>query len=265
MKVIKQLAPGGKNSMKSLSHELESIVYSSVKERYPSSWDRDVITSSLFSGMKSILHGKRILTPGNVIQSRWRMYRFGRDQENPFCDTAILVQVSYHDGQVIQGVAFLEIAEKDPQKNTFSGLNKTRIKKISSVGHSSRVILYDYDPISGMAFPSTAESIIGTSPHSWNAWLPYTHAVAVPAGLALALDNKSTGLYKASLPLSYQICYRYLYGLDLDFGKPAMEIATGARTDRGNPGSLILIAAAHGGAEPLDAFDFNRELYEHIG
>ncbi len=265
MKVIKQMAPGGKNSMKSLSHELESVVYASVKEQYPSSWDRDIITSSLFSGIKSILNGKRILTPGNVIQSRWRMYRFGRDQENPFCDTAILVQVSYHDGQVIQGVAFLEIAEKDPQKNTFSGLNKTRIKKISSAGHGSRIILYDYDPISGMAFPSTAESVIGTSPHSWNAWLPYTHAVAVPAGLALALDNKSTGLYKASLPLSYQICYRYLYGLDLDFGKQAMDIATGARTDRGNPGSLILISAAHGGAEPLDAFDFNRELYEHIG
>lgn len=265
MKVIKQMAPGGRNSMKSLSQELESVIYSSVRERYPASWDREIITASLFSGIKNTLHGKRILTPGNVIHSRWRMYRLSGDRDNSFCDTAIIVQVSFHDGQIVRGTAFLEIAEKDPQKNTFSGLNKTRIKKISSAGQGSRVILYDYDPIAGMAFPSTAESVIGTSPHSWNAWLPYTHAVAVPAGLALALDCKSTGLYKASLPLSYQICYRYLYGLDLDFGKQALDIATGTRTDRGNPGFLVLIAAAHGGAEPLDAFEFNRELYEHIG
>ena len=265
MKVIKQMAPGGRDSMKSLTYELESVIYASVKERYPSSWDADIITATLFAGMKNTLHGKRILTPGNVMHSRWQMYRLAGRRDDAFCDIALIVQVSYHDGQIVRGAAFLDIAEKDPQKNTFSRLNKTRMKKISSAGHGSRILLYDYDPITGMAFPSTAESVIGTSPHSWNAWLPYTHAVAVPAGLALALDCKTTGLYKASLPLSYQICYRYLYGLDLDFGKQALDIASGMRTDRGSPGFLILVAAAHGGAEPLDSFEFNRDIYEHIG
>ncbi|TFH41046.1 MAG: hypothetical protein E4G96_06330 [Chrysiogenales bacterium] len=251
--------------MKSLTHELESVVYTSVRESYPKTWDADIITASLFSGIKKILHGKRILTPGNAIQSRWRIYRHVGNQENAFCDTALIVQVSYHDGQIVRGVAFHDTAEKDPSKNTFSRLNKTRMKKIASVGPHSRIILYDYDPVTGMAFPSTAESIIGSNPHSWNAWMPYTHAVAVPTVLALALDSKSTGLYKAALPLTYQICYRYLYGLDLDHSKPASDIASGIKTDRGNPKFLVLIAASHGGAEPLDAFEYNRELYEHVG
>lgn len=261
MKIIKQITPTSRDSMKSLTTELESIVYTDIRENYPGNWNSETMTRSLFSDMKRLFHDRIIRTPGNVIKSSWRLQRLKNDQDGILGDIAVIVQISYHDGQIVRGAAFLDTAEKDAGKNTFSSLNKNRIKKLLSIAPHAGILLYDYDPICGMAFPSTVESIIGSHPHSWNSWMPFTHAVAVPANLVLPLDNKTTGLYKISLPLSYQLCYRYLYGLDLDYSVTALETAAGLRADRGMAKFLIMIAISHGGAEPLNSFDFNSKMY----
>jgi hypothetical protein len=261
MKIIKQLATGNRDSMKSLSYELESLIYSSVKESYPDSWNHEKITRSLFSSMKTLFQGKTIHTPGDVIKTGWSLYKRNNASDDIFGEIAIVIQVTYHDGQVVRGVVFHDVAEKDGGKNTFSSLHKNNFRRLLSVSHHSQILLYDYDTIAGMAFPSTAESVIGNQPHNWNSWIPYTHAVTVPANLALSLDVKTTGLYKVSLPLSYQISYRYLYGLDLDYSIPALETAAGTKTVKGNPRFLICIAVSHGGAEPTMNFDLNTKIY----
>ncbi len=261
MKIIKQLATGNRDSMKSLTYELESLIYSNVKESYPHNWVQQQITRSLFSDMKGLFHGKTIHTPGDTIKSDWTLYQQKNSAEDIFGEIAIVVQVTYHDGQIVRGVVFHDVTEKDGGKNTFSSLHKNNYRRLLSVSPHSQLLLYDYDTITGMAFPSTAESIIGNHPHSWNSWIPFTHAVSVPANLALTLDLKNTGLYKVSLPLSYQISYRYLYGLDLDYSAAAMEIAAGIKTVKGNPRFLICIAVSHGGAEPIINFELNTKMY----
>ncbi|MBN1495171.1 MAG: hypothetical protein JXA07_00280 [Spirochaetes bacterium] len=261
MKIIKQIAPSGKNSMKSLTMELESLIYTVISAQYPVNWDSGAVTRSLFSGMKQLFDNKIIRTPGNAIQTSWRIKRLKTDPEKILGDIAFLVQIAYHDGQVVRGAALLDTALKDPGKNTFSSLNKNRIKKLTSTASHASLLLYDYDPICGMAFPSTVESIIGSHPHTWNSWMPYTYAATVPAGLMMSIDNKTTGLYKISLPLSYQLCYRYLYGLDLDHSVASLETAAGLRPDRGIMKYLIMISISHGGAEPLTSFDYNDKLY----
>jgi hypothetical protein len=261
MKIIKQLAPGNRDGLKSLNFELESLVYSNVKENFPGNWDCDFITRSLLSGMKKLLNGKNMHTPGNVIKTYWNLYQLKDKTDTTLGDIAFIVQVSYHDGQISKGAVFHATAIKDPGKNTFSSLNKNHYRKPLSFAPHSQILLFDYDTITGMAFPSTAESVIGNYPHSWNNWIPFTHAVTVSANLALSLDSKTTALYKVSLPLSYQICYRYLYGLDLDHSAASLETAGGIKTDRGNPKFLALIAVSHGGADPLTTFDFDKKMY----
>jgi hypothetical protein len=261
MKIIKQLSPGNRDGLKSLNVEMESLVYANVKENFPGNWDGDFITRSLLSSIKRLFNGKIIQTPGNTIKSYWSLHQLKDKNDATLGDIAFIVQVSYHDGQISKGAAFHATAIKDPGKNTFSGLNKNHYRKPLSFAPHSQILLFDYDTITGMAFPSTAESVIGNNPHSWNNWLPFTHAVTVPANLALSLDIKTTGLYKVSLPLSYLICYRYLYGLDLDHSTAALETASGIRTDRGNPKYLVLITLSHGGAVPLTTFDFDKKRY----
>src|SRR4030042_5277042 len=261
MKIIKQLAPGNRDGLRSLNFEMESLVYASVKENFPGNWDGDFITRSLLSNMKRLLNKKNIRTPGNVIKSYWSLHQLKDKSDTTLGDITFIVQVSYHDGQISKGAVFHAATLKDPGKNTFSSLNKNYYRKLISVAPHSQILLFDYDTITGMAFPSTAASIIGNHPHSWNNWIPFTHAVTVPANLALSLDIKTTGLYKVSLPLSYQICYRYLYGLDLDHSTTALETAAGIKKDRGNPKFMVLIAVSHGGAVPLTTFDIDKKRY----
>ncbi len=261
MKIIKQLSPGNKDSMKSLSYELESLIYSNVKESYPKNWDQQQITKSLFSDLKELFKGKIIHTPGDTIKTDWQLFQLKNNADAIFGEIAVVVQVSYHDGQTARGVVFYDVAEKDGGKNSFSNLHKNNYRRLLPVSPHSQILLYDYDTITGMAFPSTAETIIGNQPHSWNSWIPYTHAVTVPANLALSLDVKTTGLYKISLPLSYQISYRYLYGLDLDYTATALETAVGLKTVKGSPRFVAFIAVSHGGAEPQSSFDLNNKMY----
>jgi hypothetical protein len=261
MKIIKQLAPGNRDSMKSLTYELETLIYSNVKESFPSSWNHQQITRSLFSDLKLLFNGKTIHTPGDAFKTQWTLMKQKDESDEIFGDFAIVVQVAYHDNQTVTGVVFYDVAEKDGGKNSFSNLHKNNYRRLLSVSPHSQLLLYDYDTITGMAFPSTAESIIGNHPHNWNTWIPFTHAVTVPANLALSLDVKTTALYKVSLPLSYQISYRYLYGLDLDYSTPALETAAGKKTVKGNPRFLILVAVSHGGSEPIMTFDYNTQMY----
>lgn len=261
MKIIKQLTPGSKDTMKSLSAQLEALVNGNVRDNYPASWDRDHITRGLFSDLKQLLNGRAIHSPGDTMHTHWHLHRLKEDSDVHFGHCALMIEVTYHDGQTVTGVAFLETAEKDGGKNTFSHVAKNNYRKMLTIAPHAQLLLYDYDTITGMAFPSTAESVIGSHPHTWNTWIPYTHAVMVPAGLALSLDTKTTALYKASLPFSYQLCYRYLHGLDLDFSKPALETAGGIRAERGNPKYLILISVSHGGAEARNSFEFDNRKY----
>ena len=261
MKVIKQLTAGNKDTMKSLSVQVEALVDANVRDNYPASWEREHITRGLFSDLKQLMNGRTIHTPGNTLHTSWRLFRFKEAADAHFGHCALIVQVAYHDGQTVTGTAFLETAIKDGGKNTFSHVAKNDYRKILTVAPHAQILLYDYDTITGMAFPSTAESVIGSHPHTWNAWIPYTHAVTVPAGLALSLDVKTTALYKASLPFSYQLCFRYLHGLDLDFSRSALEIAGGIKSDRGNPTFIILLSVSHGGAEARNAFEFDNRKY----
>lgn len=264
MKIIKQLAQGNRDSMKSLSFELESLLYSCITEKFQNNWNSERITRSLFSSLKQLFHGKTVHTPGDTIKTAWHLLELKDNSESVFGDFALVVQISYHDGQNARGVVFYDTAEKDAGKNIFPNLHKNNYRRLLSVSPHSQLLLYDYDAITGMAFPSTAESVIGNQPHSWNNWITYTHAVSIPANLALTLDIKTTGLYKVALPLSYQICYRYLYGLDLDYNTAALETATGIKSVKGNPRYLVFLAVSHGGSEPPAIFDYNNKLYSEF-
>ncbi len=264
MKIITQLNSGGKDSMKGLTHELEALVYSNVKENYPNNWDMDAIIRSFFADIKKLMNRRKILTPNAALSSEWKLYQAKKDTESANGDLALVLQVSYHDGQIAEGVTYYDCALKDPGKNSFSVLNKNKYKRLSSFAHHSQLLLFDYDPITGMAFPSMAESVIGSHPHTWGGWIAYTHAATVPANLAFMLGLKTAGMYKVSVPFSYQVCYRHLYGLDLDFNKQALETAAGINTAKEGPKFLVCISVAHGGAEAPPAFSIDKSVYSEF-
>jgi len=263
VKVIKKIPHRG-GHMKSLVSEFEELLFRSVKNSYPDNWSGDQVTESILTGMCSLFSDKTIHVPGSIITTKVQAFRLVEEPENRFGDVSVLVVNSYHDGQVNEGVSFLSVKAKDPDKNTFSEIRKDHLKKINSNSPHSQLLLYDYDNISGMAFPTLPEAVIGNYPHNWNRWLPSTNAAVVPVNLALELGLKNTALYKVAVPFSYQFCYRYFFGLDLDYQKVAVETAKSYRSDRGNAKYLLILSAAHGGMKPHTNMDFNRERYERL-
>ncbi len=263
MKTINRIREG-ENTMKSLVYELEDVYFRIVKNAYPGLWEDAGITRSLIMDMSAIMTDRQLKTPGNHVHLSMKPFMLASEPESELCSASMLFNIKYHDGQSVQGAAFLDACVKDAGKNTFSSMKKDRLKRLHSIAHHSQMLLYDYDNITGMAFPATAESVLGAYPASWNGWTPYTVAASVPTHCALALNCKDTGLYKISLPWSYQICFRNLFGLDLDYGDVAVDTARGVRFEKGRARYLVLISVAHGGADLDESFDFDRSAYTEM-
>ena len=261
MYTIKKVKTDPSNSIKGLVYEIESLLYACTRDRYPSRWDRKEIDAALLDGLAGLFNNRSIHVPGNRIKTSMSVLDNTGDDENALTGFALLVRIAFHDGQVCEGAGFLETAAKDPEKNTFSSMRKDHLRRLHSISQHARVMLYDYDSITGMAFPATPEAVIGSFPHTWDSWLPATQGAAVPANCAMQLGQKNTGLYKTAVPFSYQLCYRYIYGLDLDYSTAALDIARGFKTERGNPGHLVLMTVTHGGAEENRDFNYNGQVY----
>lgn len=263
MKTINRIREGA-DTMKSLVYELEEVFFRIVKNAYPALWEDAGITRSLIMDMSAAMADRQMKTPGNQVKMAMKPLMLAGEPESELCSAAMLFRIAYHDGQAAQGAAFLDAHVKDAGKNTFSSIKKDHLKRLHSIAHHSQLLLYDYDNITGMAFPATAESVLGAYPSNWNGWAPFTVAAAAPAHCAIALNSKDTGLYKASLPWSYQLCFRNIYGLDLDFGDAAVDTARGTRFEKGRARYLVLVSVAHGGADLDENFDYDREAYTEM-
>jgi hypothetical protein len=263
MQIIKKLK-SDRNQLKSLMFEFEDLVFRNVKESYPDNWDEDSIIGMLLWGIRELFSGKKLYLPGNSLHSRWSVYRASGAQEHWLGDIAFMFKISFHDGSLAEGVAVLGVQKRDPGKNSFSALRKDHLQRMNSAAPHSQLVLLDYDPVAVTALPSQPEAILGSPPSVWDHWMPFTHAVSVPANAALALGEKSTGLYKVALPLAYQFCYRYLNGLDLDYGHVPMEIVAGRKPERGLPRYLVTVALAFGGSKLQEDFDFERASFSSL-
>ena len=265
MDIIKKVRNDG-NSFKGLTFEIEQLLASNIREGYPGAWSMDTVAERFVTGLRTTLDGKKIVYPGNSMRTRLWAYKLTDDRESAALDIAMLVRIAYHDAHRTEGALLLQGAIKDPDKNTFSGLRRDALRKAHSISPHAWLMLSDYDPVSGMAYPAMAEYVIGNHPQGWSNWISYTHAVLVPAGLALELGSRTTGLYKASVPLSHQLCHRFLMGLDLDYHQTARDVARGVRKDRGLASHLVLVSVSMGGAEgSVDSdFEINRELYSPL-
>lgn len=262
MRVVKRVK-SSKNNLKDLVSAFEELVFRNVKEQYPHNWG-DTCIQSLFQNISLLLRRKRIRFPGGVIRTHGALYALTDEPEKKLSDIALLCKINFHDGKSVEGATFLKVQLKDPDKNTFQGLRKDELRRMGSLAPHAQLLLCDYDCIAGMAFTSIPESIVGNVPTSWEQWVPFTYAAAAPAELCYALGDKNTGLYKVSIPLSYQFCFRYLFGIDLEYRSIPLDVAKGYRTDKGRAKYLMFLSVAHGGSELQTDIDFDRNSYSEL-
>jgi hypothetical protein len=230
-----------------------------VKENYRADWDEDFITRSILKGIRQQLHFTKVVGFKDRVRVEWIPYKLSGKAENKFGDIAILVKISYRDGDEIEGVAFLEAKKRKPGNEKFEALKFEQLKRIRRYAPSLMALLYDYNDITQFTDfdPNADERYWG-----WY-YKPCTYAVVVPSNIVIHMKKRDTTLYKFSLPFSYQLIFRYFNGLDLEFGKAPIEIAKGYRIDKGLPTYLVAVSITYGKAEP-EPVNFNRELFSKI-
>lgn len=246
--------------MISLVNKIERIIWTQVRGSFPYDWDEDVITRNILKQFRNKFAHIRIDWHANVIRIECEAYKFTGKTETKHGDIGVLLKIHYRDGDCIEGAAFLEAKRKYRKSMSFEALDFSQLKRIFDNTPNSRLLLYDYDAITDFA-----KNIIHEKAHRYGyaQWVPYTHCVATPASIVLTTKRNNMSLYKFSLPFSYQLCFRYFQGFDLDFGEDAIKIVKGYLAQKGIPNYLLAFSIAYDKIEPSE-ITFNREQFSEI-
>lgn len=193
------------------------------------------------------------------MKINWTAFKLRGKNENKFGDIALLVNIHYHDGDNLEGVAFLEAKKRNKNQTKFGAVKTAQLKRIYKNAPSSMMLLFDYEDIT--QFIET-----GIFLERWN-WLvlkPCTCSVVVPINTILHVRKKDTTLYKFSIPFSYQLFFRYFQGFDLEFRELPIKIAKGYAAHKGVPTYLVIVSIGFGIAEPFRDINFNTDLFSKI-
>lgn len=265
---------------------IENIIKKAAN--FPWNWDEDCITRSLLKSMLEIF-GTRIeiyldepfsFLPINMsfpsgyaqqVIVEWEAYKMSGRDENKFGDVAILVAIKYHDGDKVEGVAFLEAKKIYENTHNFEAMDFDQLKRIIEHAPKASVLLYDFDPIiyrhfcdfdsiySYRRFYSHRRFYLHRRYQSgWR-----THAVTVPIDLVIAKQKKDRSLYKFSMPFSVQLMM-HLLGFCLHHDDEPITIARGYQKkyrDQEKYPLYLLVARVGIGERPpsIDEVEFNRK------
>jgi len=239
--------------------EVERILQEQVKNSFPTDWDEDFITMNTLREIRKKLNIVKIKGFKRGMKIEWTCFKLGRPPEKKFGDVALLMNISYQDGDKIEGVAFLEAKKRTIGKIKFEAMKTAQLKRICRNAPSSMTLLFDYEDVTQFA---NTEAF--SERWSWLVLKPCTCSVVVPINTILSVGKKDTTLYKFSLPFSYQLFFRYFQGFDLEFRESSIKIAKGYAIKKGVPKYLMVISVAFGTAEPFRDIDFNRNLFSEM-
>lgn len=222
---------------------IEDLIDKKIQGNFPTDWDEDFITRDLLRDLRRI--GKMALhidlklerpfpTPWpvqislheNTINLAWGAYKLTGKREQHFGDVAVIVHTRYHDGTLVEGVAFLEAKKRELRSTRYRSISDEQLGRILKYAPKASVLLYDFEPVSYI------------QPQRFLRTIQFTYAVTVPMDIVYSTKKKDTSLYKFSKPLSHQLLL-HLMGYDLDRSQLAMDIAKGNEDQIGSPRYIL--------------------------
>lgn len=250
------------------SQTLELNIQEEIENAYPFEWSEDYLSLRLAKALRELSYSQveYINQRNNVLIIPFKLKG---TNENKFGDIAIIMDIEFKDGDKLKGVAFLEAKMMYDNSNEYGALKKDQLERIYSNAPNSRLLLYNYNHMSTLA-PSGLGTSKVTGGSSLLPKFPVTYCSVLPVNTALELKQKNDRLHKASIPLSYQFSFRYLFGMDLEFDQDKIQSAQGYLQEKyGVPSYVVAVSVKPGkkGEKEIDAFyqpEINRELYAEI-
>jgi hypothetical protein len=206
---------------------IEQIIQQQTARLFPADWDEDTLTRNILIELRSNFSQTTIDDHQREYNLSINPFKLrGRNTETMYGDIAILVKIVYPDGDILEGVGFLEAKKRYRNRTTFDAFRKSQLNRIYRNAPHARLLLYDYSPITEFA------PVYYRYDNDYNIYfplraLPTTYSVATQINTALSLDKNDIGLYKIGIPFSYQLAFRYFNGFDLDFREDVINTIKG--------------------------------------
>ncbi len=212
--------------------KLEDAIGTVVRRAAPLSWDENHISYSVLSAVRSTLNGAQIRGLHRPCRIAAQAYKLRGNPERRYGDIAVLVRLTSWDGEVLEGVGFLEAKKRSLAGPAFDAFKLPQVRRINRSAPRAQLLLYDAADITGFA----DNSALLIHPFEWPApWAPFlvpkTHALCTPLSTAVQIGRCSPSLHKYGLPLSVQLACRFLRGFDLEFAKAPLAAASGFATE----------------------------------
>jgi len=246
--------------------EVERIVKACVPGSHPAGWVEDTVTARLLKTLASELDDTQVSGFRQEYTIRISAFRQKGKRETASADVSLLVHLARKDGTTLGGAAFIETKLKQDKKRTFDSFRLPGLKKIFRSSPFSQVLFLDYEDITSYSINRSVQF----PPMEYSPWrggiptTPCTYAAMIPTNIVVAQHLNDTSIYGYSVPLSFQLVYRYFHGFDLDLSEQSLLAAQGYPTKKGLSEFLLTFSVSEEGVEAREQADIDRKQWGPI-
>lgn len=245
-----------------LVQKVEQITRDVVTQAFPTSWEEDFISLSLLQALRRSLARIQVRAAYSATSIKSQIFKAKGKLENKFGDIAVIVRNEFANGDIVEGVGFLEAKKRHRKSGKFDEIDLAQFKRITGNAPSARSLLYDFDPITG--FATSSWDLHWTDIHRIAyMFLPATNAVCVPLSIHLARKIDDTGLYSSSIPFSQQLLGRFLNLLDMEFATELLNLAKGRASDLGVPAIILAVSIQKGEPQEVN-FEIDERIFQRF-
>lgn len=239
---------------------VDSCISSAIAACHPRSWNEDHISYSWLSKLTSTVRLISVRDRRVPINVAWDAFKADGGLEEDHGDIAFLVRVTFSGGRSLLGVGFLE-AKRSYPRGDFQALDWDQLEHQASRTVRHHLLLYTPTSVA-----AAAENVLdlGFCRPCFPGIFQNVFATILPTEHALAVRTRAPDLSSFGLPLSYQVCCRYLRGFDLDYDSTLTKAV-----QRGVVGGVKYLFIAHATLDgetipSLETVEFSRERYRRL-
>jgi hypothetical protein len=244
---------------------IESTLVARIEEALEfDNFDEDFLSRSFCEILKKQSPFEFLTFDGNVAETVVNFKKQTGDVETDFGDIGVTVRFTTKAGQTVIGCGFLEAKRRYDQRRNYKKLDWKQLETIEGNAPHAMLLLYDFADVRFNEDVSGDES---------RANRPRSRAVVVPITLARAINKRTIALYQSCTPLTHQVCYRYLQGLDLEIVKDEAGISDFFKRPGLKPKYALNVRVNHRergttlpnlGSPPVIPKDGVREVVAHV-
>jgi len=246
---------------------VEDCIDSAVSSVSLASWQEDHLSYLICDALQARLKSAEIEGLSTFVRVQWDAFKQRGPVETQHGDIAVLVRYDAPNRkEPLSGVGFLEAKAAYLESGSYEALDWSQLERICKEAQYSMLLLYNHQRVRGYG-DNVAFQQFSAGEESVDYARLTSHACVLQTLTAIRVQKADKSLHGHALPLSHQLCNRYLRFMDLDTAQANVRDAQGwiEKGGRGGARYLLVATVMLTPKGRLPGFNINTERYERIG